>query len=504
MNSTQPAKLFWLILFAVFWAFYGLTGRDAWKAEEALALAPVLDWLGDGGRAWQAPAPLYTVAAGLMAQGAAAWFDIQDGARLASGVFALAGLLFTALAARSLFGPGFGPTAVLSMLGCLGLMLRMHALAPETALLAAWAALLAGVALGRASFLAGGVLIGLALVALALGLRGLPDLAAGLGLVLLPLLAREWRQPHYYRTLALGLGLLAVLGAGALLYLNGSGHLGEWLHWHDRFPSRATRSHALSEFLWFAWPVWPLALATIWHEHRRLRRARELHLPLLALLVALLASQVPAWSRDGGLLPLLPPLALLAAYGVHTLKRGAAQAFYWFGVACFLFFLFAFWLYFAAIEWGVPAKLAAHVARLTPAYRPGSAGDTALPLLATGLWLIAIPLFPRATIRPVLVWASGMVLIWTLLVALYRPWAEAGWGYRPLIADLSRHLPAGACLKVETDPAMRTMLRYHLHPAQRPDCPWLLTSAKRDATPLWEGARPRHKQQRYRLYRIEQ
>jgi len=96
-----------------------------------------------------------------------------------------------------------------------------------------------------------------------------------------------------------------------------------------------------------------------------------------------------------------------------------------------------------------------------------------------------------------------MVLIWTLLIALYRPWAEAGWAYRPLIADLSRHLPAGACLKVEVDPAMRIMLRYHLHPAQRPDCPWLLTTANRHEIALWEGARPRNKQLRYRLYRIE-
>jgi hypothetical protein len=64
-------------------------------------------------------------------------------------------------------------------------------------------------------------------------------------------------------------------------------------------------------------------------------------------------------------------------------------------------------------------------------------------------------------------------------------------------------LPAGSCLKAEVDPAMRIMLRYHLHPAQRPDCPWLLTTANRDEIALWEGARPRNKQLRYRLYRIE-
>jgi 4-amino-4-deoxy-L-arabinose transferase-like glycosyltransferase len=510
MNPTQPAKLFWLILLAAFWAFYGLTGRDAWKADEALALAPVLDALTDPARAWHASAPLHVWAASVAAKLGAPWLTPQDGARLASGVFTLASLLFTGLAARRLFGPGFGSTAVLALVGCLGLMLRMHALAPETAMLAAWSALLAGVAYGRDSTRLGGALIGLSLSALFLGLRGWPDLAAGLALLLLPLLSPEWRRPTYRRALVLGLGVASVLCAAALLYLHAVGHLADWLRWHgfQRLASGTPSFRVFSELTWLSWPIWPLALAALWHEHRRLGRARELHLPLLALLAALLSTLGPSWSRDGGLLPMLPPLALLAAYGVDSMKRGAAQAFYWFGVVCFVFFIFAFWTYFVALEWGMPTRLAAHVARLTPSYQPGSLPGTSLlfAVAASALWLLAIPLFPRAKIRPVLVWASGMVLVWTLLIALYRPWMEAGWGYQPLIADLNRHLPAGACLKIDTDPAMRTMLRYHLHPKRNADCPWLLVSADRkvatDSAPVWEGARPRQKQQRYRLYYI--
>ncbi len=510
MNPTQPAKLFWLLLLATFWAFYGLTGRDAWKADEALALAPILQANVDLSRAWQAPAPLHAWVAAVTAKLASPWLPPQDGARLASGVFTLASLLFTALAARRLFGPGFGPTAILALIGCLGLMLRMHALAPETTLLAAWAALLAGVACGRDSIRLGGILIGLALSALFLGLRGLPDLVAGLALALLPLLSPDWRRPAYRRALALGLGLAAALCLVALLYLHAGGQLAHWLRWHglSRLVSDAPSLRAFSELPWFSWPVWPLALAALWHEHRRLGRARELHLPLIALFAALIAALGPSWTRDGGLLPLLPPLALLAAYGVDSMKRGAAQAFYWFGVVCFVFFIFAFWIYFAALEWGMPARLAAHVAGITPTYRPGSVSGASLLLavIATALWLSAIPLFPRAKIRPVLVWASGMVLVWTLLIALYRPWMEAGWGYRPLLADLDRSLPAGACLEIDTDPAMRTMLRYHLHPKSGANCPWRLVSADRavatDSAPVWEGARPRQKQQRYRLYHI--
>jgi 4-amino-4-deoxy-L-arabinose transferase-like glycosyltransferase len=510
MNPARPAQLFWLLLLAAFWAFYGLTGRDAWKADEALALAPILEAMPDLARAWQAPAPLHVWAAALVAKLAEPWLPLQDGARLASGVFTLASLVFTALAARRLFGPGFGATAVLALIGCLGLMLRMHALAPETTLLAAWSALLAGVAYGRDSPRLGGVLIGLSLSALFLGLRGLPDLAAGLVLALLPLLSPDWRRPTYRRALVLALGLAGVLCVAALLYLHSSGQLAAWLRWHgwQRLASDTNSLRAFSELPWLSWPVWPLALAALWHEHRRLGRARELHLPLIALLAAFLAALGASWSRDGGLLPILPPLALLAAFGVDSMKRGAAQAFYWFGVVCFVFFMIAFWTYFAALEWGMPTRLAAHVARLTPSYLPGSVPGASLLLavVASALWVLAIPLFPRAKIRPVLVWASGMVLVWTLLVALFRPWMEAGWGYQPLIADLNRHLPAHACLKVDTDPAMHAMVRYHLRAEPSPDCPWLLASADREVTtdnePVWEGARPRYKQQRYLLYHL--
>ncbi len=511
MTRTQPTKLFWLILLAAFWAFYGLTGRDAWKADEALALAPILDSLANPAHVWQAAAPLYFSVAAATASLASFQLPPQDGARLATGVFTLFSLLFTALAARRLFGAGYAATSVLALVGCLGLMLRMHALAPEAALLAVWSMLLAGVACGREAVRPGALLIGLALAALFLGLRGVPDLVAALGLLLLlPLFSPEWRRRAYRRSLLLGIALAALLCLAALASLYGGGQLAGWLRWHGIHRLAIVRPsfHVFAELPWFAWPIWPLALAAIWHEHRRFGRAWELHMPLMALSAAVLVTLWPSWSRDGGMLPLLPPLALLAAYGVEGMKRGAAQAFYWFGVVCFLFFIVAFWIYFSALEWGMPAKLAAHVGQLTPSYRPGATPGTSpvLAAVATLLWLAAIPLFPRAKLRPVLVWASGMVLVWILLMALFRPWMDAGFGYRPMLADMRRHLPVGACLKVDADAALRTMVRYQLHPRSPGNCPWIMVAAEHKvaggATLLWEGARPRQKQQRYRLYQL--
>jgi len=511
MNPTSPKNLIWLVLLLVFWAFYGLVGRDAWKAEEALALAPILDWLDGSLSVWATPAPLYTVVAAAVIKLNLASGDIQDGARLASGLFTCIALLFTGLSARAQFGPGFGSAAAIALAGGFGLMLRAHALLPETALLAAWSILVFGVIAAQRKPRIGLLAIGLALAMLILGLRGLPDLLAALALILLPLLTSAGREREYRGSVLGGLILAAVLAGLGLAYLSSTGNLNGWLARHGlaKFSTIREPSRAFSELPWFSWPLWPLALAGVWHAHRRLARTVELHIPLLAVAVLLVAALVPAWSRDGALLPVLAPLAVLSAYGLENMRRGAAQAFYWFGVLFFACFVFALWFYFAAIEWGYPAKLASHMAQLTPGYSVGQVATSAYWVAAgaTLAWIIAIQFFPRAKSRPILVWASGMILVWTLIASLFHPWVETGWAYRPMIADMSRHLPPGACLRAKVDPAMRTMLRLHLKQPIRRDCEWTLKLvdrssghvAKPEEQVLWEGFRPRQKSQVYQL-----
>jgi len=285
MNPTPRANQFWLVLLAVFWAFYGLIGRDAWKGEEALALARSAAEGAGKINFWQAPAPLYAFLAGLCAHATQGLWDLQDGARLASGLFTALALLFTGMGARALFGPGFGAAAVLSLMGGLGLMLRAHALLPETFLLAAWAALIYGVVAGRAHPRRGGVVIGLALAALGLGLRGVPDVLIGLALVWLPQLSPSWRDNEYRRAALMGSGIALALLVAVLGLLTLGGHLPGWLaeHGFSRYWPLRNPASAYSELPWFTWPLWPLAAWAVWHSHRRLGRTPELHPPLVAL-----------------------------------------------------------------------------------------------------------------------------------------------------------------------------------------------------------------------------
>lgn len=510
MHPLDRKQFLWLSLLLVVWALYGLTGRDAWKADEAVVLGAVLDWREHLGFFREASAPLHVLVSGFFADALGAWLDPQDGARVASGLFALLAFLFTGLAARSLFGPGHEAAAVLALMGCLGLMLRAHALLPESAMLMGYALLLLGLTEARDHFGRGALLLASAFVCLGL-LRGWVDLAAGLLIVLATMLSSEWRTRDLRKALPAAAAVAALILA-ALWLFQGSG-VDSWWRMSLRFIDEPRQSGVLlADLAWFAWPVWPLAIWAIWHDHRRLAREFTLHPVLVATLILFLWAHWPAYTREGGLVALLVPLSLLAAKGMASLKRGAAQALYWFGVLTFLFFALVFWIYYFAIDWGWPPRAAAHMAKLTPDYAAGSVGYATLAaaLLVTLLWLVAIPLFPRAKVRPVLVWATGMTLTWILMFSLFRGWADAGWGYRPMLRAMSAHLPKQACLRAEVEPDVAAMLRYHLPDRYRAkgECAYWLVAGEPDFLvlddkplhPLWSGARPRKKSDVHSLY----
>ena len=66
------------------------------------------------------------------------------------------------------------------------------------------------------------------------------------------------------------------------------------------------------------------------------------------------------------LLILLPAyyVALLATPGAPTLRRGAANAWYWFSIMGFTFFILVAWVYWSGLELGVPPRLHAHLHRI--------------------------------------------------------------------------------------------------------------------------------------------
>jgi hypothetical protein len=238
------------------------------------------------------------------------------------------------------------------------------------------------------------------------------------------------------------------------------------------------------------------------------------------LLITLLALSESSDKRELYALPLLLPLSLLATPGAETLRRGAANAWYWFSVMAFTFFIVVAWVYWCGLEVGFPPRLHAHLQRLQPAYTPGfNAVAFALGVGFTGAWFAALATLKRGPQRPTFVWAAGVTVIWGLLATLFIGWVDTGKSYRSMVASLTAALPPGyRCISSRDlgDP-QRAMLQYYAgirtyrdeSSDRRSDCDlFLIQGSPQEEKPpagpwvkIWEGNRPADKVERLRLYR---
>ncbi len=335
-----------LTLLVGLYLLVGLTSHDPWRGDDARHFGPVLAML--RGESWLFPLlageplvehpPLYYwIASGFSAL-TAAFLPAHAGARLASAFFVALAIWWLARAAEALHGrPARTPAALLA-LGTLGLVLHAHETQPLLALLAMIALTLSGLAELPTRPLAGGLKAGAG--------SGLAFLAAGFGglwmsaplLPLAMLLSTDCRSPR--ASGALLLGLCVALTVAALwplaLHLQQPEFLGLWLRnewqWITGPMLRPAELPRLLELgAWFMWPLWPLALWALWRS-RRQPGALAILLPLAS--VALVLAWLVAIDdlSQARLIPLVPALALLAAGGVASLRRGAASALDWFSL----------------------------------------------------------------------------------------------------------------------------------------------------------------------------
>ena len=241
-------------------------------------------------------------------------------------------------------------------------------------------------------------------------------------------------------------------------------------------------------------------------------------LPLTGLLVTLLALCEATDKRELYALPLLVPLALLAAPGAETLRRGAANAWYWFSIMGFTFFILVGWVYWSGLELGLPPRLHAHLHRLQPGYAPGfKLLPFVLGAAATVAWFTVLFRLKRNPQRPAIVWATGVTVVWAMLATLFIGWVDTGKSYRGMIASLTAAMPAKyRCMSsLELGEPQRAMLHYFAGiltyreeaAERRRDCDLLLVqgSPREEKAPsgwtkIWEGSRPGDKAERYRLY----
>jgi 4-amino-4-deoxy-L-arabinose transferase-like glycosyltransferase len=427
------------------------------------------------------------------------------------------------------YGRTLADGAVLIYVACLGLLLRSH----ETATPALHVSLVA------AAFYASACLFDKANTRAAAGLGvtlGLLVLARGwtvplaLLITLFLLAALRYREVTLYlaRT-SLPIGLLIPLAwllAHRTLMPAHTEVTDIWLHTNLdmlTWPRIATVGFLAKTLLWYAWPAWPIAAWTVWAW----RSQATLHVMLTvsgvaALLLLNLFTNSP---KDHELLSLLPPLAILATFGLPTLKRGAINAIDWFSVMTLTALASFIWLGWLAKQTGWPEKLAKNAFKVAPGFQPEFNFLALLVALATtvgwGLLLRwRLGRHPSVLWRAVVLSTGGLVLCWVLLMTLWLPWLNYAQSYATVAAEIEAHLPqAYRCVDTnDVGPAQRASFGYLGHVNFSRDansqCDLLLVQddglrrrgaalkkIEGDLTLLWQGRRASDRHEFFRLYR---
>jgi hypothetical protein len=506
MNSTRPALVTQraaqrlprtaLLLLCAIYLVPGLVGRDPWKGADITAFGYMLS-MAEGRASWVAPAiggvaadavlwPYWLGAASISAL--SPWVDAPLAARLPFaallglvmalvwyGCFHLArteaaqpvAFAFGGEAETVDYARAISDGALLALLATLGLLQLGHETTPELGQLLCAALFLYALAaspfrLWRARAAAVG-----ALALMAAG--GAPTMAVAMGLVGCVICLRS----RYPRMRIFAAWVLAATATAAAL----AWALGLW-SW--RLPASASARDAVSAarlLLWFTWPAWPLAAWTVWRWRRQFTR-RHIAVPLGLAACSIVAS-VLMGGADRALLLALPALAVLAAFALPTLRRSAGSAIDWFSVFFFSVSALAVWVIYIAMHTGVPAKPAANVAKLAPGF-DAPFSWVALLAAAAGtlawLWLVRwrTARHQHALWKSLVLPAGGVALTWLLLMSLWLPLLDYGRSYRPLVARIAQHVPAGSCIAAAEAPrhlqaALEYFGRFEVDGARDPD-----------------------------------
>jgi 4-amino-4-deoxy-L-arabinose transferase-like glycosyltransferase len=439
-------------------------------------------------------------------------------------------LVFLALTAREIHSRHHGWTAVLIMLGCLGLQVRAHQLITDVGLLAGISMGIYGLASGRHFSIRSGIALG-AGTAIAFLCKGL--LGPGMLWVaasLLPL-SREWRQRNYFATLSIA-AVVAIPGIAAwtiALYLRSPDLFATWLITNnfDRFlgltdigPHQPRFFYAYT-LLWYAFPALPLASWTAWsawREHHGGWAEPRLLLPIALLLVMLAVLGLAADARELYLMPVLLPLALLATAGMDRIPSGAGIALARFGTGALGISALGLWLGWLALVTGEPSILAKTLAEHQPGYVAQFAWPAvSMAMLATVARLVLA--FPRAVTaqQGITQWTAGITLCVVLVGTLWLSYLNSGKSYHDMIQSMLESIPGESCVASRyLGEPQRALLRYYgnlLTVREEVDhaapCDLLLVQGWRSSgapaqspewAPVWEGARAGDNREFYRLY----
>lgn len=541
VSQRVNAALFALLILISIYLFPGLIGHDPWKQDETYIFGIIHHMLESGdwivpmmaGEPFMEKPPLYYWLATVLANTLSPWLALHDGARLATGVFMVITCIATGWAARTWWGKGYGRFAIMSLLACLGLLLHSHMMLTDVPLLTGFAVATAGFAEVKNNPLRSGMLLGTG-VGIGFMAKGVLALGVfGLTAVLLPLLFQSWRRKAYLHVLLVALGFslpwlliwpLALLGRSPALFMDWF-----WLNNIGRFfgfsvaqlGAPHTDGFWITTLPWFTFPALPLAALTLWRERAKWRSSAALQVCVLVFSIMLLVLWRAASARDNYALPLLLPLAILAAPAARHLSFRVDRVFDWTSRLIFGVTALFIWTLWAAMIWeGGPPRWMFILKYLPDTFTPDFRWVEVL--FASGITAIAVIYLGRLKHvhgRGLVSWVSGVSLSWMLMSNLLLPWVDYAKSYRSVFYSMETALPHNFDCMASKDlgESERAMLRYFAgittyRQENQPDvqCDLLLVNGFQSQLPehlnshqwhlVWEGARPGDQRERLWLF----
>jgi len=465
-----------------FWLLSGLIGRDPWKPDEPVyigILQSLLEQVASGGRHWWT-----ALVAGEAQDGEAIlihWINapivllannflpLHEAARISSALWTALGIGALALAARRWSGGHISYLAAIVCIGCIGLYDRAHTYIPDIAVFAAISFALYGCA-ELATHPRRATALLTAAIVIAFAARSV----LGFVTVALPVTLLCFAPVFSMYRVALVRALLfaTVICAFWLVAfaLRDSAGFDSWidadfgLKLEDR--GRFGPTFYLGTLLWFAWPAWPIA---VWLLTLRIRgfeggwQRGEVVAPVVFVTSAFFAISALTDPRVIHMLYMLPPLVILAAFGVDTLKRTWYALIDWFGILVLGITAIVVVLVASAIYFGWPPMIAQRVM----GYVPGFKGE--LPWLGYGaaliafvIWIALIQPAHQHARRALINWAGCVTFLWVVAQALLIAPANHINSYRGVMSELAQHWPRSGCVSsVDLSTSQAAMLAYH-------------------------------------------
>jgi 4-amino-4-deoxy-L-arabinose transferase-like glycosyltransferase len=555
--SATSALPRWLLLtICVVYASFGLFGRDPWKTEDAagfgvmwtMANGTLHDWMLPNlvGKYITSDAPLgYWLGASAI-RVLDPLVDASNASRVFTGLLFCAACAFVWYAAYLLgrrpevqpfkyafggepeprdYGRTLGDGALLILLAIFGLAERGHETTPQIAQFVCIAMLVYGLVRMIDKPVQGALIWGCAIGLVALTSNPVLVGALLVGTFAMLIIVHE----THWRTLmlaglpvALVLSVVWPLTAIALFPDDAVWFLHQWMRTSLHAfagPYGSTLRYAVKNLPLFAWPAWPLAIWA-WFSWAGLRRAPHIAIPLsvIAPLLILVVLQSQGTNRLFTLL--MPALAVIAAFALPTLKRGAINAIDWFAVLSFTVLGTFVWLVWLAGMTGFPHQLARNLSRLAPGFTPQFKILSFLCAVAVTLCWFALVQWrvarhPKVLWRSVVLSSAGTTLMWVLLMTLWLPVVNYSRTYKDVAEQIAAHLPSdyNCIAPVRLGDAQIATFAYFgdMHFSFDEDCDVILRQDTQDfGEPssmsnfvwklVWEGRRAADRDERFRLY----